>query len=163
MRSIVGGWVKVKKPYFYPGDRNLLEDRITQIRIYFGFNPIADDRKVHFASNFLRGRAQRWIRLQLKQFLHQDEDAKEKCPSVFKFEKEFFSWITHIKLRSFRVFNEARTGNLVAYCGQWATVNLGAVLEIIEATGQSDQIQYTLCGGCIQPLNQAVRCDKCVR
>ena len=60
---------KVQKPDLYYGDREKLEDWFHQIQMYFLFTPVAKEKKTLFATTFLRGRAQHWIKPYLHKFL----------------------------------------------------------------------------------------------
>jgi hypothetical protein len=60
---------KVQKPDLYYGDREKLEDWFHQVQMYFLFNPILEGQKTLWATTFLRGRAQYWIKPHLYKFL----------------------------------------------------------------------------------------------
>ena len=49
---------KVAKPDLYYGDRQGLDDWITQMETYFQFTPIESNKRTLFATTYLRGRAQ---------------------------------------------------------------------------------------------------------
>ena len=66
--------VRVNKPDVYHGDRNGLDDWLTQVDIYFTFNNVPTAKKTLFASTFLRGRAERWFKPFLRKHLDDDED-----------------------------------------------------------------------------------------
>ena len=48
---------KVAKPDLYYGDRQGLDDWLTQMDIYFQFTPIEPNKKTLFTTTYLRGRA----------------------------------------------------------------------------------------------------------
>ena len=48
---------KVAKPDLYYGDRQGLDDWITQMETYFQFTPIESNKRTLFATTYLRGRA----------------------------------------------------------------------------------------------------------
>nr|OQO30940.1 hypothetical protein B0A51_04167 [Rachicladosporium sp. CCFEE 5018] len=54
-------YFKVAAPDHFHGDRTALDDWLNQMESYFYFNDVDEDKKVLFATTFLRGRAQRWI------------------------------------------------------------------------------------------------------
>ena len=64
---------KVAKPDFYYGDRHKLGDWLNQMNLYFLFNDI-NRNKTLFATTYLRGRAQHWIKPYLDKYLRQRED-----------------------------------------------------------------------------------------
>ena len=80
--------VKVNKPDTYHGDRNGLDDWLTQVDVYFAFNRVPDDKQTLFASTFLRGRAERWLKPRLRQYLDDDEDIDNIFSSYDGFKKE---------------------------------------------------------------------------
>lgn len=66
--------IKVNKPDTYHGDRNGLDDWLTQVDVYFAFNSVPADKKTLFASTFLRGRAEKWLKPNLRKYLDDEED-----------------------------------------------------------------------------------------
>ena len=50
--------VKVNKPDIYHGDRNKLDNWLTQVDVYFAFNHVPKGKKTLFASTFLRDRVE---------------------------------------------------------------------------------------------------------
>ena len=80
--------VKVNKPDTYHGDRNGLDDWLTQVDVYFAFNKVPDDKQTLFASTFLRGRAERWLKPRLRQYLDDGEDIDDIFSDYDNFKKE---------------------------------------------------------------------------
>lgn len=68
---------KVGKPDFYHGDRNKLDDWINQMNLYFMFENVPAQRRTLFATTYLRGRAQHWIKPLLTAHLQEQEDEGE--------------------------------------------------------------------------------------
>jgi len=66
--------IKVNAPDKYYGDRTGLEDWITQVEIYFTFYPVPGNKKTLLASTFLRGRAQHWLKPNLRKYLENGGD-----------------------------------------------------------------------------------------
>jgi hypothetical protein len=80
---------KVNKPDIYHGDRTGLEDWLTQVETYFIFYPVPDEQKALFASSFLRGRAQHWLKPNLRKYLgDNDEDEGRIFANFGKFKKK---------------------------------------------------------------------------
>lgn len=95
-----GEKVKVNKLDEYHGDRGKLEDWLTQVELYFAFHPVQEDRKTLFASTFLRGRAERWIRPRTRQYLDNSKDPGIIFGNFSNFKREV--------RRMFRITNEDR-------------------------------------------------------
>jgi hypothetical protein len=79
---------KVAKPDLYYGDRQGLDDWLNQMDLYFIFTPIEERKKTIFASTYLRGRAQHWMKPMLQKFLNDQEDTDGIMMSFVKFKKE---------------------------------------------------------------------------
>lgn len=62
------------KPDMYYGDRNKLDDWFNQLEMYFLFNRTGPDQKSLFATTFLRGQAQHYIKPLLTAFLSDRTD-----------------------------------------------------------------------------------------
>jgi len=60
---------KPAKPDHYYGDRNKFDDWVNQMDMYLMFNPVQATLKTVFASTYLRGSAQNWIKPHLKVYL----------------------------------------------------------------------------------------------
>jgi len=75
---------KSARPDYFYGDRNALDDWINQMEIYFMFNNVDDDKKVVFATSFLRGRAQHWIKPYITGYLANTLDDSTK-PMFYSF------------------------------------------------------------------------------
>ena len=69
------GGIKVNKPDTYHGDRNSLEDWLTQLEMYFVFYPMHGSQKTLFAISYLRGRAQHWMKPLIKKYMDDNEDS----------------------------------------------------------------------------------------
>ena len=93
--------IKINKPDIYHGDRNGLNDWFTQVDVYFAFNKMSDDKQTLFAFTFLRGRAERWLKFRLRQYLDDDEDIDDIFSDYDNFKKEI--------RRIFGIFNEEQT------------------------------------------------------
>lgn len=97
---------KVNKPDVYHGDRTGLEDWLTQVETYFIFYPVPLEQKTLFASTFLRGRAQHWLKPNLRKYLDDnDEDEGGIFANFTKFKKEL--------RRIFGTSNEEQTAERV--------------------------------------------------
>ncbi|KAH0182341.1 hypothetical protein KCV03_g10361, partial [Aureobasidium melanogenum] len=79
---------KVAKPDLYYGDRQGLDDWITQMEIYFQFTPIESNKRTLFATIYLRGRAQHWMKPMLMKFLNGEGDTDGILTSFVNFKKE---------------------------------------------------------------------------
>jgi len=77
---------KVAKPDFYYGDRHKLGDWLNQMNLYFLFNDI-NRNKTLFATTYLRGRAQHWIKPYLDKYLREKEDEEGIFADFNKFSK----------------------------------------------------------------------------
>ena len=62
--------VKTKTPDMYYGDRRKLDEWLLQLDLYFKFQGqmVAAQQRVLFASTFMRGQAQRWIKPHIKKY-----------------------------------------------------------------------------------------------
>lgn len=67
---------KVAKPDFYYGDRHKLGDWLNQMHLYFVFNNIQNNKTL-FATTYMRGRAQHWIKPYLDKYLGKDNEDEE--------------------------------------------------------------------------------------
>ena len=90
--------IKVNKIDLYYEDRVTLEDWLTQIKIYLLFNSVKKNRKTLFIFTFLRERAERWLKSNLRKKLDENEDNKEIFIQFSDFKKEI--------RRIFEIFNE---------------------------------------------------------
>jgi hypothetical protein len=79
---------KVAKPDLYYGDRQGLNDWLNQMDLYYIFTPMEEAKKTIFASTYLRGRAQHWMKPMLQKFLNDREDTDGIMMSFVKFKKE---------------------------------------------------------------------------
>jgi hypothetical protein len=79
---------KVAKPDLYYGDRQGLDDWLNQMDLYFIFTPMEEAKKTIFASTYLRGRAQHWMKPMLQKFLDKREDTDGIIASFVKFKNE---------------------------------------------------------------------------
>ena len=69
--------IKVNKPDEYHGDRNGLDDWLIQLDTYMFFNKVPEDKKTMFATTFMRGRAERWMKPKLRSFYDDEEDTDD--------------------------------------------------------------------------------------
>lgn len=76
------------KPDMYYGDRNKLDDWVNQLRLYFLFQQTNATHKTLFASTYLRGRAQHWMKPHLTQYLTDRTDPKGLFSNFENFVKE---------------------------------------------------------------------------
>ena len=60
---------KAQKPDLFYGDREKLDNWLNQLAMYFLFNPMPANRKSLFATTFMRGRVEHWIKPHLTLFL----------------------------------------------------------------------------------------------
>ncbi|CAD0056184.1 unnamed protein product [Aureobasidium pullulans] len=79
---------KVAKPDLYYGDRQGLDDWLNQMDLYYIFTPMEEAKKTIFASTYLRGRAQHWMKPMLQKFLDRREDTDGIMVSFAKFKTE---------------------------------------------------------------------------
>jgi hypothetical protein len=90
-RPSVGGddKIRINKPDVYHGDRTGLEDWLMQVDIYFTFYPVPANKKTIFASTFLRGRAQHWLKPNLRKYLEDhDENPRAMFTNFDNFKRE---------------------------------------------------------------------------
>ena len=80
--------IKVNKSDLYYEDRMTLEDWFTQMKIYLLFNSMKEDRKTLFVFTFFRGRAERWLKSNLRKKFDDDEDDKKIFIQFSEFKKE---------------------------------------------------------------------------
>lgn len=73
--------LKVGKPEFYYGDRDKFDLWVVQMDMYFLFNTMAENLKPVFATTFLRGRAQHWIKPFLRTYL--DSNGQDNEAGIF--------------------------------------------------------------------------------
>jgi len=107
-RPSIGGddKIRINKPDVYHGDRTDLEDWLMQVDIYFTFYPVPADKKTIFASTFLRGRAQHWLKPNLRKYLEDhDENPRAMFTNFDNFKREL--------RRIFGTSNEEQTAKRV--------------------------------------------------
>ncbi len=81
--------IRVNKPNIYHEDRIGLKDWLMQIDIYFTFYPVLANKKTIFASTFLRGRAQHWLKPTLRKYLkNYDENPRVMFTNFDNFKRE---------------------------------------------------------------------------
>jgi len=77
-----------------------------QVDIYFTFYPVSANKKTIFASTFLRGRAQHWLKPTLRKYLKDhDENPRAMFTNFDNFKREL--------QRIFETFNEEQTAKRV--------------------------------------------------
>ena len=112
------GSIKVAKPDLYYGERSLLEDWILQIDLFFKFSgsPIAPKDRVTFATTYMRGRAQRWIKPYLVKYLNnQNKSRNQESDEEDEDEIKLTKWMenfTQFKIeirRTFGISDEKET------------------------------------------------------
>ena len=97
--------IKVNKFDLYYEDRMTLKDWLTQMKIYLLFNSVKKNRKTLFVFTFLRKRAERWLKSNLRKKLDNNENDKEIFTQFSEFKKEI--------RRIFEVFNEKQIAERV--------------------------------------------------
>ena len=95
--------LKVGKPEFYYGDRDKFDTWVSQMDMYFLFNSMAENLKPVFATTFLRGRAQHWVKPFLRKYL--DSNGEDNADGVFK----SYNHLKHAMKSVFGVSNEIAT------------------------------------------------------
>ena len=112
------GSIKVAKPDLYYGERSLLEDWILQIDLFFKFSGslIAPKDRVTFATTYMRGRAQRWIKPYLVKYLNnQNKSRNQESDEEDEDEIKLTKWMenfTQFKIeirRTFGISDEKET------------------------------------------------------
>ena len=66
--------IKVAKPKIFNDQRTELKNWLFQLKLYFVFNTIKNDRKTLFVVSRMNEKAFNWIKFNMKQFLHNDKD-----------------------------------------------------------------------------------------
>ena len=110
-RTIVAlGETKTGKPDFFYRDRHKTEDWLTQLDLYFVFNPTKDNYKTLTASTYMRGQAQHWINTYLKLFFNKKKDDEEIIQDfdVFKEKVRNIFGMTNEKNAAIRVIQVIR-------------------------------------------------------
>ena len=69
--------IKITKSKIFNDQRTKLENWLFQLKLYFVFNAIKNDRKTLFAVNRMNEKVFNWIKSNIKQFLHDDKDIDE--------------------------------------------------------------------------------------
>ena len=93
--------IKINKLNEYYNNQKILNDWITQIKIYFVFNHIFNEKKFLFVSTFLKKKTKKWFKFILKIYLKNDENSKNVHINFTIFK---------IKIRNFfNVFDEKQT------------------------------------------------------
>lgn len=93
-----GEGVKVAKPDLYYGDRNKLDEWLTQLDLFFQFQggDVPANRRVLFATTYMRDRAHKWIRPYQKKYLEQDND-NEDLEAITQWMESYPRFRTKIK------------------------------------------------------------------
>ena len=86
--------IKITKSKIFNDQRTELKNWLLQLKLYFAFNAIRDDRKTLFAVSRMNEKAFNWIKSNMKQFLHDDKDIDE-----------IFNIFDRFKIIIWRVFN----------------------------------------------------------
>ncbi|GIZ39173.1 hypothetical protein CKM354_000256400 [Cercospora kikuchii] len=73
---------KPAKPDHFYGDRNKFDDWVNQMDMFLMFNPVEGNLKTVFASTYLRGSAQNWIKPHLKVYL--DSEGRQDPTGMFR-------------------------------------------------------------------------------
>ncbi len=98
--------IRINKSNVYHEDRTGLEDWLMQMDIYFIFYLVLANKKTIFASIFLRGRAQHWLKSNLRKYLeNHDENPRAMFTNFDNFKREL--------RRIFETFNEKQIAKRV--------------------------------------------------
>jgi hypothetical protein len=130
---------KVAKPDLYYGDRQGLDDWLTQMDIYFQFTPVEPNKKTLFATTYLRGRAQHWMKPMLMKFLDGKGDTDGILGTFTKFKEEI--------RRIFGVSNEDKIAvRLIQHVRQHTSASDYAAKfqEYAQITGWDDSALMTM-------------------
>jgi hypothetical protein len=130
---------KVAKPDLYYGDRQALDDWLTQMDIYFQFTPVEPNKKTLFATTYLRGRAQHWMKPMLMKFLDGKGDTDGILGTFTKFKEEI--------RRIFGVSNEDKIAvRLIQHVRQHTSASDYAAKfqEYAQITGWDDSALMTM-------------------
>ena len=91
--------IKITKSKIFNEQRTKLENWLLQLKLYFVFNSIKNDKKTFFVINRMKEKVFNWIKFNMKRYLHNDEDI-EKIFFVFNkfkiFIQKIFSVINEI-------------------------------------------------------------------
>ena len=90
--------IKVNALNKYYKDKTKLKNWITQVKIYFTFYLVLENKKILLTSIFLRERAQHWLKSNLRKHLKNEEDSREIFINFDVFKKEL--------RQVFEIFNE---------------------------------------------------------
>ena len=93
--------IKIAKSKIFNEQRTELENWFLQLKLYFVFNSIKDDKKIFFVISWMKEKVFNWIKFNMKRYLHNDEDI-ERIFFVFDKFKIFIR-------RVFSVINEIVT------------------------------------------------------
>ena len=66
--------IKIAKSKIFNDQRTKLENWLFQLKLYFVFNMIKNDRKMLFIVSRMNEKAFNWIKSNMKQFLHNNKD-----------------------------------------------------------------------------------------
>ena len=69
--------IKIIKSKIFNDQRTELKNWLFQLKLYFAFNTIKDDRKTLFVVSRMNEKTFNWIKFNMKQFLHDDKDIDE--------------------------------------------------------------------------------------
>ena len=107
-RSIIteNNKIKINKFDEYHENRKDFDSWFTQVKIYFVFNFVSNDKKSLFVSTFFKEKAKNWFKSTLKAYLKDnDENSKKICTNFEIFKKKI--------QRIFDVFNEEQTAKRI--------------------------------------------------
>ena len=111
--------IKINKFDVYHENRNELKLWLIQMKIYFKFNLISNNKKIFFAIIYFWKRVQHWIQFKFKKYLNKNENIIVMFFNFDVFEKKFKNF--------FDVFNEKQTTKRI-------------IQHIIQKTSISDYI-----------------------
>ena len=93
--------IKINKFDVYHENRNELKSWLIQMKIYFEFNSISNNKKIFFAIIYFKKRVQHWIQFKFKKYLNENKNVIVIFFNFDVFEKKF--------KKIFDVFNEKQT------------------------------------------------------
>ena len=69
--------IKIAKPKVFNEQRTKFENWLLQLKLYFAFNSIKNDKKTFFVISRMKERTFNWIKFNMKRYLYNDENIEE--------------------------------------------------------------------------------------
>ena len=69
--------IKIAKSKIFNKQWTKLKNWFLQLKLYFVFNSIKNDKKIFFVINRMKKKIFNWIKFNMKRYLHNDEDIEE--------------------------------------------------------------------------------------